>query len=91
MQVGSVRIALPQASATLPVGSAMAFTATIVAADGQSVDGTPVWATTAPGIVSVSRDGVVIGLHEGTAQVVTTFAGVAAVATIEVTAAADPP
>ena len=91
VQVGSVRIALSQTTATLAVGTAMPFTATIIAADEQPVDGTPVWATTAPEIVSISRDGMVTGLRQGTAQIVATFAGVAAVATIEVTAVPDQP
>jgi hypothetical protein len=91
VQVGSVRIALSQASASLAAGSAMSFTATIHGVDGQPVNGTPAWATTAPDIASISRDGLVTGLRPGTAQIVATFAGVAAVATIEVTAVPDQP
>lgn len=90
VQIGSVMITLSQSAASLDVGSALQLTATIVTPGNEPVDGNPSWATTAPAILSVSRDGLVSGLRPGTAQVVATFAGVAAVATIEVTAPNQP-
>ena len=90
VQVGSVMISLSQTSAVLDAGSVMQLTATIVTADDEPVDEDPAWATTAPAILAVSRNGLVTGLRAGTAQVVVTYAGVAAVATIEVRAPSQP-
>lgn len=92
VHLGTVMISLSRTSAELQVGSALQLVATIVTADGDPVDEDPEWATTAPAIASVSRDGLVTGLREGTAQIIATYAGVAAIALIEVVkASGDPP
>ena len=90
VQVGSVTISVSPVSATLQVGSALQLVATIATLDNEHMDGSPAWATTAPALVSVSRHGLITGLREGTAQVIATFGGVAAIATVEV-ASGDTP
>ena len=91
VQLGSVVVSISRTSVELQVGSTLQLIATIVTADSEPVDGNAEWATTAPAIVSVSRDGLISGLREGTAQVIATFGGVAAITTVEVTGAGDLP
>lgn len=91
VQIGSVLIVLSQASAILHAGEALQMTATLTTADGEPITEEPTWATSAPAIVAVSSDGLVTALGPGTGYVVVTFAGVAAVAFIEVVADQEQP
>ena len=86
VQLGSVTISTSATSAELQVGSTLQLFATIVTADNELVNESPQWATTAPAIVSVSRDGLITGLRAGTAQIIATFGGVAAITAVVVEA-----
>lgn len=84
IQIGDVMITLQPALVTVAVGFTEMLTTTIRAANGDLLDEAPVWATSDPSVVTVSG-GIVTGVREGTASIVATFAGIAAVAQVTVT------
>jgi Tfp pilus assembly major pilin PilA len=86
--LGPVSIAIVPATASVAVGATLQLAATIRAADGQVLQGPPEWATTDPTVVTVSATGLVTALRAGRAEVVATYAGVAARSIVSVEASA---
>lgn len=84
VQIGNIAIALNQTNVTLGGGRVVLLTATVTAANGDVLSVPVNWATTNPSVASVATTGHVVGLWEGSAQVVATFAGVAAAANVTV-------
>ena len=84
VQIGNIQITLNQTSVALGGGGVALLTATVTAANGDVLPVQVNWATTNPAAVSVASTGHVVGLWEGSAQVVATFAGVAAAASVTV-------
>lgn len=82
--IGDVSIVIAPPNLALEAGTSSLMTATIRAPNGDIVDDQPVWATSDPSVLTVN-DGLINGIREGTADIVATFAGVAAVAPVTVT------
>jgi hypothetical protein len=72
---------------TMLVGTTFAFDAHVYTADGFPVEGTVQWASTSPAILSVAADGTATAVSPGSAHVVATFDGHAAMMQVTV---ADP-
>lgn len=83
--IGDVSIVIEPGTFALEAGTSAMMTATIRAPNGDIVDEPVVWATTDPSVLTVSQDGLISGVREGTADIVATFAGIAAVAQVTVT------
>lgn len=85
------QVTLAPANASLLVGEARQFAATPRDAAGTPVPGLAVaWRTDDPAVATVSGDGVVTAVAEGTTQVVATVAGVSGTAPIVVSPATPP-
>ncbi|MEO7458364.1 MAG: Ig-like domain-containing protein [Gemmatimonadaceae bacterium] len=84
--VAVVQITAPVTS--LPVGSTSQFTATVRDPQGNVLNHPIAWASSTPGIASVSSTGVVTGVAIGTAIIVASDAGVTAQVTVTVATAA---
>jgi len=84
VQIGNIQITLSQTEVNLGGGSVALLQATVTAANGDVLPAQVNWATTNPAAVRVETTGHVLGIWEGTAQVVATFAGVAAAANVTV-------
>jgi len=82
--LGSITVAVTPSPATVAVGATTPLTATITDANGP-VAGTVIWATSNPGIATVSALGVVSGVRAGQTSIVATFQGVAGSSTVTVT------
>lgn len=83
IQIGDVSITIQPGDLTVVVGFSDELTATIRAANGDLLDEAAVWATSDPSVATVS-DGLVTGVRKGEANIVATFAGIAAAAQITV-------
>ena len=71
-------------------GTVARFEATVTTADGTPVDGAVVrWASLNPGVASVSSDGMVTALYEGTTEIAATYNGHGASVTVAVTPKTD--
>lgn len=84
VQIGNIQIALNQSSVALGGGGVALLTATVTAANGDVLPVQVNWATTNPAVATVATTGHVVGIWEGSAQIVATFAGVAAAANVTV-------
>ncbi|HTK57101.1 MAG TPA: Ig-like domain-containing protein, partial [Gemmatimonadales bacterium] len=79
------QVTLAPSSASLLTGETRQFAATPRDAAGTPIAGLPVdWHTNDPAIATVSSDGIVTGVGDGTTQVVATVAGVSGTARIDV-------
>lgn len=83
---GDVTVTVTPQSPQVVVGSTVALVATIMV-DGITVTDSPTWATSDPGIATVSSAGVVTGAAVGIVNVVATFRGVAGSTSVTVSAA----
>ena len=81
--LGSLAVTVTPPSATVAVSGNVTLTATIME-NGSPISGTVLWATTNPGIATVSPAGVVTGVRTGSTNIVATFQGVAGASTITV-------
>ncbi len=91
-QVAVASVAVAPASATIPQDQSVQLTATPKDAAGNTLAGRVVtWLSSAPGVCSVSSNGLVIGVGPGTATVTATSEGVRGTAAITVTQAGPPP
>jgi hypothetical protein len=81
--LGTVVVTVSPPSAPVVVAATVNLIATITA-NGSPISGTVLWATTNPGIATVSNSGVVTGVAPGTTAIVATFQGVAGASTITV-------
>ena len=82
--IGNILITLSTTDIALGGGGVANITATVTAANGDVLPVQVRWATTNPAAVTVNNAGQVVGVWEGTAQVVATYAGVAAAANVTV-------
>jgi uncharacterized protein YjdB len=82
--VGSVSLTIQPTEATIAVDGTVPLAATITAPNGDILPGPVEWATTDPSKVAVNSTGLVRGIAVGSAQIVATYAGVAATSTITV-------
>jgi uncharacterized protein YjdB len=81
--VGSVEV-LPSQSSII-IGHSVQLTAIARNAAGQTLTGRPVsWRSGAPGLASVSSNGLVTGLQPGTAVIIATIEGITGSATVTV-------
>jgi hypothetical protein len=72
------------------VGSQARFEATVIRADGTPVPGAAVrWASLNPGVASVTPEGMVTALNEGTTEIAVTYNGYGASVPVGVTARTD--
>lgn len=83
--IGSIILVVTPSAPTLGVGLTVTLAATITDANGTPVVGSVAWATSNPGVASVTTGGLVTGLAPGQATVVATFQGAAGAATVTVT------
>ena len=74
--LGTVNVAVAPPTADIAVNGTIQLTATLTA-NGSPISGTVLWATTNPGIATVSSSGLVTGVAAGTTNIVATFQGVA--------------
>ena len=86
--LGPVSVVVQPLALTVQAGATQQLTATITAANGDVLAGPASWATTNPAIAAVDQNGTVTGVQPGTADIVATFAGVAALSHVSV---APPP
>lgn len=82
--IGTFIVTVTPTTATIDVGGTVQLSATVVDTTGQTVVVTVLWATLNPAIATVSASGLVTGETAGTVDVVATYAGVGAAATITV-------
>jgi alpha-tubulin suppressor-like RCC1 family protein len=85
--LGALRIEIDPTSAEIEAGETIAFAATVTDAGGNviAIDAAALtWASTNPAILLVEADGLATGWYEGVAQVVVSYEGFAAAATIVV-------
>lgn len=88
--IGSVTLAVTKAGGdTLFLGDRRQFTAALKDAAGQPVTGTVTWASSNPALASVDSAGRVTALAAGPVDIVATYAGVAARASVVVDARAS--
>lgn len=85
--ISSLFIQITMGTGTMLVGTTFAFDAHVYTADGFPVEGTVQWASTSPAILSVAADGTATAVSPGSAHVVATFDGHAAMMQVTV---ADP-
>lgn len=81
---GFASIVVTPAAATMKVGDTLTVTAAAVDASGHSTSITPVWATSNPGLASVTSSGLVTALSAGTVTITATYQGVAGHSTLTV-------
>jgi hypothetical protein len=81
--LGTLNVAVTPPNASIAAAGTVQLTATLTA-NGLPVSGTVLWATTNPGIATVSSSGLVTGVAAGTTNVVATFQGVAGQSAITV-------
>lgn len=86
--MGPVAISVSPPTASVLVGATTQLTATITGPNGDVLSGPAAFATLNPSVASVDANGEVTGVAEGTVQIVATYAGVGAAATITVGPAA---
>ena len=90
VELGSVTVTVVPGGDTLLVGDTTVLTARVVDENAEPVSGPVAWATLAPGIATVAATSdstaTVITRGTGVTQIVATFAGVGAAATIAVSA-----
>src|SRR6185503_275017 len=78
-------VSVSPASATVLVGQTVQLTATAKDANGSPLPGRAVtWASSAPGVASVSASGLVMGVAAGTATLTATSEGKSGTATVTV-------
>jgi len=82
--LGSIMVAVTPSAVTVAAGATTPLAATITDSNGP-VAGTVTWATSNPGIATVSALGVVSGVSAGQTSIVATFQGVAGSSTVTVT------
>lgn len=81
--LGTVSVSVLPSAPSIAVNGTVQLNATLTA-NGSPISGTVLWATTNPGIATVSSTGLVTGVRAGTTNVVATFQGVAGASTITV-------
>jgi hypothetical protein len=81
---GSVSIAVDPTDLTLFTDETRTIIATVTTPAGQQITDAPEWATSNPAVASVTSDGLVTALMAGEADIVATYAGVAAVSHVTV-------
>lgn len=84
--VAAVEVAIAPGSVTIDIGESMTFTATVTS-DGAVLAIAPgdlTWGSTNPAFVQVTGSGVATGFASGVAQIVVSYAGVAAAADVTV-------
>jgi hypothetical protein len=81
---GSFAVTVTPSPATVAVGATAALTAALTW-NGNPITGTCIWATSNPGIATVTTSGVVTGVGAGQTAIVATFQGVAGSSTVTVT------
>jgi hypothetical protein len=74
--LGTVTVVVAPATASIAVSGTVQLTDTLKA-NGSVISGAVLWATTNPGIATVSSAGLVTGVGAGTTNIVATFQGVA--------------
>lgn len=88
--LGPVSVVVSPGSAPLAVAGTVQLTATITAADGETLAGPPEWATTDPALATVDQNGLVTAVRSGSVDIVATFAGVAGVCHVAVLSSSSP-
>lgn len=83
--LGSITLTVTPATPTIGIGLTVTLAATITDPLGNPIVGSPSWATSSPGVASVTSSGVVTGVAAGQARIVATFQGTAGSATVTVT------
>lgn len=87
---GAFTIAIAPGDSIVALEGTLQLTASVSTPDGEPVaDAAVVWGSTRPDIAAVDPHGVVSGRREGTADIVASFAGTAAVATVRVAGGGD--
>jgi len=80
------------ATATIQVYGGVQLTATAKDSNGNAIGGAPIaWATSAPGVASVTSQGFVVGVAEGSANITATSQGKTGTSAVTVQAASGPP
>jgi len=85
--VSAYQITIDPASAALETGGTLLFTATVATLDNGPVAIAPgelMWGSTNPAVVQVDGTGLATAMHQGSAQIVVSYEGVAAAATVVV-------
>ena len=83
--LGSITLTVTPSAPTIGIGLTVTLAATITDPNGTPMVGSPSWATSNPGVASVTTGGVVTGVAAGQTTVVATFQGAAGSATVTVT------
>jgi uncharacterized protein YjdB len=83
--LGRVTIVVSPSSPTLVVAATVSLTAEITDEHGETLAGTPHWASANPAVAVVDAAGVVTAVAPGTATIAATFAGAAGHAAVTVT------
>lgn len=73
------------ASAALPAGETLQFSAQILDADDNPLAGAVAWAVTNPAFARINQAGLATGVAPGALSIVATFGGVAGLAQLEIT------
>lgn len=84
--LGTIVILVEPQLPTVAAGEKVQLAAAVTDADGATLNVTVSWATLTPGVATVDANGVVLGLSEGTTEIVATYGGVGAAATVTVQA-----
>ncbi len=83
--LGSITVTVTPSAPAIGIGLTVTLAVTITDANGNPVVGNVSWATSNPGVASVTTGGVVTGVAAGQTKVVATFQGAAGSATVTVT------
>jgi len=83
-------VSITPGDSTLGVGETLQLAASVTDGDGNPVAGSVSWGSTAPFIASISPDGLVTALREGTTEIVANYANVRASILITVGSGAPP-
>ena len=86
VQIGPVSVVIAPSASALAAGQTLQLTATITAPNGDVLSGPPDWATTNPAFATVNGSGLVVGVLPGQVSIVASYAGVAAVRQLTITA-----
>jgi hypothetical protein len=85
--IGSVSVVVTPASVQLAVGEKMQMSATITDGTGTAVPGaSPTWATSKPGLATVTADGLVTAHAAGEVKIMAVYGGSGAVALLTIVA-----
>ena len=85
IQIGPVSVVVTPSAATVAAGGTVQLDAIITAPNGDEIEDPVSWATTNPAFATVDASGLVTGVRAGSASMVASYAGVAAISSITVT------